>query len=197
MNFADIGALVFDSGGVVALPPPPDWALWDLIAEVGLSRTAWEAGFAKWRGAWDRDEISGEEMYARILDENGIAHTPGLVAEILHADAAGWGSRLNPDALALARRAKDAGVKVALLTNMSTQFYNDFYLKNLGAFHALADVEVVSGREHVSKPDPRIFQIMQARLALPPERILFLDDTPRNVEAARACGWRAELYGAK
>lgn len=39
------------------------------------------------------------------------------------------------------------------------------------------------------KPDARVFQLIEEREALVPDHTLFLDDGPRNVEAARLRGW--------
>jgi 2-haloacid dehalogenase len=50
---------------------------------------------------------------------------------------------------------------------------------------------VVSGQERLIKPDPRIFQLLFDRYSLAPERAIFIDDVPRNVEASRALGMTA------
>jgi putative hydrolase of the HAD superfamily len=42
------------------------------------------------------------------------------------------------------------------------------------------------------KPDPEIYALVTERLPVAPEHVLFLDDNPRNVEAAHAAGLRAE-----
>ena len=54
---------------------------------------------------------------------------------------------------------------------------------------------IVSGREGVAKPDARIFEIALERMGgLPPETVLFADDSRANVEAARALGFQAVLF---
>ncbi len=52
-------------------------------------------------------------------------------------------------------------------------------------------VTVVSGLERVLKPDPRIFAILCDRAGLTPAEAVFIDDTARNVEGARAFGMDA------
>ncbi|MFT4150636.1 MAG: HAD family phosphatase [Paracoccaceae bacterium] len=52
-------------------------------------------------------------------------------------------------------------------------------------------VTVVSGREKMVKPDPRIFLTLCDRAGVTPESCLFIDDSPRNVEGARAVGMDA------
>ncbi|HZW10882.1 MAG TPA: HAD-IA family hydrolase [Phycisphaerales bacterium] len=44
----------------------------------------------------------------------------------------------------------------------------------------------------VSKPSPEIFRAFEARTGAAPDEVLFFDDMPENVEAARRAGWRAE-----
>lgn len=44
------------------------------------------------------------------------------------------------------------------------------------------------------KPDPEFYIKIEQELSLPGEAILFWDDLPHNVEAARQQGWSAEVY---
>ncbi len=41
------------------------------------------------------------------------------------------------------------------------------------------------------KPDPAIYRLLCARYAVTPERCVFIDDNPRNVEGARTVGMHA------
>lgn len=50
---------------------------------------------------------------------------------------------------------------------------------------------LVSGREKVKKPDPRIYQLILQRYSIEPARALFIDDSPRNVAGAETVGMRA------
>jgi 2-haloacid dehalogenase len=43
----------------------------------------------------------------------------------------------------------------------------------------------------VNKPDPRIFEHLAERFAIEPAAALFIDDSPANIDAARALGFRA------
>ncbi len=57
------------------------------------------------------------------------------------------------------------------------------------------DEIVYSAALGVCKPDRVFFTNAQARMAVTAARaILFVDDRPANVDAARMCGWRAALY---
>ena len=53
---------------------------------------------------------------------------------------------------------------------------------------------VVSGEEHLAKPDPAVYRVLLERYGLDAGRTLFVDDSPANIEGARAVGMRAHLF---
>ena len=50
---------------------------------------------------------------------------------------------------------------------------------------------IVSGREGLAKPDPRIFELFLTRFGFSPDEVMFIDDSARNVSAACAAGMQA------
>lgn len=85
-----------------------------------------------------------------------------------------------------------AGVRVLGLTNWSAETYHHA----VPAAPVIGRLEgvVVSGREGVAKPDPRVFHLLAERYDLDPARTVFTDDSPRNVAAAAALGFQAVLF---
>jgi len=62
-------------------------------------------------------------------------------------------------------------------------------------FYARAfDVQVVSGKVGVRKPDPAIFERGVRELGVAPQRIVFVDDFEENLPPARALGMTAVLH---
>ena len=61
-------------------------------------------------------------------------------------------------------------------------------------FEDMADLIVYSHEAGVSKPDPRIYAITCERLDVQPSEIVFLDDNPANIAAAREYGLHAILF---
>jgi len=53
---------------------------------------------------------------------------------------------------------------------------------------------VISGREGVTKPDPKIFEILCERHGFEPEQATFVDDSPANVATAIGLGFDAILF---
>ncbi|HEU4650967.1 MAG TPA: HAD family phosphatase [Croceibacterium sp.] len=92
----------------------------------------------------------------------------------------------------LVRRLADSGVPLFGLTNFGAEFWDRFG-RAQPIFELFADV-VVSGHERSVKPEPRIYEIAEARFGVPPPLLFFTDDNPANVAAAAARGWQAHLF---
>ncbi|WP_334161656.1 HAD family hydrolase [Phenylobacterium sp.] len=56
------------------------------------------------------------------------------------------------------------------------------------AFGRLKDA-IISGRERLTKPDPAIFRLAAERFGYAPRDLLFVDDSAKNIEAARELGF--------
>lgn len=62
------------------------------------------------------------------------------------------------------------------------------------SFFELFDGMVISGREGVIKPEPKIFEILCSRYAFEPEDAVFIDDSGANIATAMALGFDALLF---
>ena len=90
-------------------------------------------------------------------------------------------------------RARSRGLKTGIVSN-----------SGLGAreaerhygFEAITDDIVYSHEVGLRKPDPEIFALATSRLGVRTGEVVFLDDVPANVDAARAAGWHAVLHEA-
>jgi HAD superfamily hydrolase (TIGR01509 family) len=61
-------------------------------------------------------------------------------------------------------------------------------------FEEITDDIVYSHEVGLLKPDPRVFALTAERLRVRSDEIVFLDDVPGHVEAARQAGWHAVLH---
>ena len=86
----------------------------------------------------------------------------------------------------LVRELHAAGVRQIGLTNWSHELYP--HAPAAYDVVGLLDDVVVSGTERLAKPDPAIYRIAVERAGLPAERLVFVDDRPDNVAAARELG---------
>jgi len=58
----------------------------------------------------------------------------------------------------------------------------------------LTDVLIYSHEVGITKPDPRIYRLAWQRLGVQPNEMIFVDDLPQNVAAARDLGIHAILF---
>ncbi|MBQ1252812.1 MAG: HAD family phosphatase [Alistipes sp.] len=84
----------------------------------------------------------------------------------------------------LVRRLKEAGYGVYGLTNWSMETYP--IIRDRYEVFSLFDGVVVSGEEHLLKPDRRIYECLLDRYALKAAESVFLDDNADNVAGAEA-----------
>ena len=87
---------------------------------------------------------------------------------------------------------KAAGLRCYALSNMEPDAFTTRRARF--PFMEWFDGHVISGIEGVAKPDRRIFELLLRRYGLQPGATVFVDDSPGNVEAARALGIVALQY---
>lgn len=182
-----VQAVVFDYGNVMIT--------WDPVGAVSgrVPLEEWDA-FAQGAGFHELNLRSDAgEDFETIVADLAAAHPehpqwPG----ILRTYRANFPHSITghvPGTLALVRELLEAGVPLYLLSNFDVEpfEYARRLVPELDRFQGL----VVSGREHLVKPDHRLYRIALERYHLDPATTLFIDDSPQNVEAARAVGMQA------
>ena len=186
---------MFDFGGVLTVSPKTDdWPVYAYCAKFGVDRAAVDRGWQRYRNLWDGGFISFAELYGRTFADAGATIDAAQLDVLWELDAADWFRTLRTDTLALMRRLKASGKRLGVLSNLSPESYERLFVPRCAEFRALLDAEVISGLELLYKPEEPIYRLMEGRMGLPPDRLLFLDDTEANVLAARDFGWRAEVY---
>ena len=135
-----------------------------------------------------RGEADIADRIADWIAEAGVETTPEAVIDY-------WLSRdFHPDrqVLALVERLRAKGVAQAILTNCDRRRADwlDTLLPRLGGI----DLLFASARLGAAKPEARAYLRAAEGLGLSPQSILFVDDTPANVNAAAGLGFRSFLY---
>ena len=94
-----------------------------------------------------------------------------------------------PEGLKTLQSCKEHGKKVYVLSNYADDAFA--VVEHKYDFFNLFDAKFVSGRLKLMKPSEQIFQYVISATGHKPSRVLFLDDTPGNVEGALFCGWQS------
>jgi epoxide hydrolase-like predicted phosphatase len=183
-----IDTIVFDIGNVLT-----DFA-WDKFLkdkgydEAMRKRLAKATVLSEDWVEYDKGNLSNDEIVQRFVEND-----PELEKEIRSAFE-------NIDGIILKREKtipwikalQAAGYRVLYLSNFSRQALEG--CPDAMDFLEKTDGGILSYREHVVKPDPEIYHILENRYELKPERTVFIDDTAVNIEAAKSLGWKGIVY---
>ncbi len=90
-------------------------------------------------------------------------------------------------------RLAERGVPLHAITNWSAETWPEG-AKVHPRLDEVFGTLVVSGREKISKPDPRIFELLCTRAGVAPEDCVFIDDGPHNIAGAEAVGMDTILF---
>jgi putative hydrolase of the HAD superfamily len=186
----DVDSLIIDMDGVIR-----HWHEHEFVAlaeSVGLSRE--DLGDIAFEPELLTAGMTGAVVFEDWADEIGrrAGALHGCNAAAVTAGFAALGWTIDQDVVDLIREVRAAGrVKVALFSNASTRLEADLESCALdGDF----DFVFNSARLGLAKPDAEAFKMVANLLDVPVDRCLFIDDTLRNVEGARAAGMHAEPF---
>jgi 2-haloacid dehalogenase len=94
--------------------------------------------------------------------------------------------------VAIAAELRERQVPLFLLTNWPAEKWP--MARQRFAFLDEFGGALVSGEVGLVKPEPAIFELLCRRFNLEPARTVFIDDAPKNVEAAKQLGFHALLF---
>lgn len=187
----------------------PDGEIDTVVFDIGnvLTDFAWE-GFLKAKGyddamikriakatvesddwvEYDKGELTNDEIVERFVEND-----PEIAEQLRDAFQ-------NIDGIILKREKtipwikalQAAGYKVLYLSNFSKQALTG--CPDAMAFIEETDGGILSYRDHVVKPFPEIYHLLEERYDLTPEKTVFIDDTPVNIKTAREIGWKGIIY---
>ena len=189
-----VKAIVFDLGGVLI----------DLDGErcvrafreiLGYERITELLDLSHQKGIYGEMEagrVTADEFRAEILRES----RPGCVPADVDRAMAGLLTGMDPAKVPLLERlARDYAIYGLTNNNeISVKRMHEIYEENGLDWQHVFRKEFISCRMKLMKPSREIFDAAAAEIGLPPEEILFIDDSQRNVDGAVAAGWKAALY---
>lgn len=189
-----IKALVLDFGNVIS--EPQDTLCYGRMAAIaGLSREFFMEAFWKYRPDYDRGTIRGRKMYRDVLFEAAMkgseAELDDLADRLLAEDLGSW-FHISASVTDWALSLQKSGYTLGILSNMPFDFL-ERYGDRIELFNK-ADVALFSCDVNLIKPEPAIYAEMIKRLGCRPEEIVFFDDLPANIEAARRAGYNAFIW---
>ena len=177
--------VVFDLGGVLI-----KWDPRHLYRKLFDAPDEMESFLAEVTTAdWNAQQDAGRPWAEAV--ETLVAEHPER-RELIEAFHLRWPEMLSgeiPGTVDVLSELRAAGIRLVALSNWSAEMFP----VALERFDFLSWFEgiVISGEVGVNKPDPRIFEHLVGRFGIEPAESLFIDDSPANIDAARALGFRA------
>ena len=177
-------ALVFDLGGVLI-----DWDPRYLYRQLFDDPDEMESFLAEVTTAeWNAHQDAGRPWADAV--ELLVAEHPER-RKLIEAFHRRWPEMLAgeiPGTVDVLADLRAAGVRLVALSNWSAEMFP--VARERFDFLAWFEGIVISGDVGVNKPDRRIFEYLAERFDIEPEAALFIDDSPANVHAASALGFR-------
>ena len=183
-----IKTVIFDIGNVLT-----DFAWREMYVEKGLSGETFErVAKATVQGPYwcelDRGVMTFDEVVERFISLDSemedeirrvLADTHGIVTGRCYAV---------PWVIELKRR----GLKVYVLSNFSEKIWKD--CREALEFYEYTDGGVISYKEHLIKPDAKIYSLLLKRYGLNADECVFIDDSAANIKTANEFGIHGIVY---
>ncbi len=133
-----------------------------------------------------------------ITKEDGINTMISKLPENLHSVCRNimncWteeGLILNEQTLNFIKRVREEGYKTFILSNAPLEI--PLFLEKVDILKYF-DGKIISAEERLSKPDPKIYELLLKRFNLNAEECLFIDDRRENIESAMKCGLNGYIF---
>jgi putative hydrolase of the HAD superfamily len=178
--------VVFDLGEVLV---PSAGVIPRLSAELGVTVDDFLPAYWSGRPAYDLGG-SAEEYWTGVLAVLGHAPEPGLLGWLTETDSVKWSTlpRVSADLLTYLQA---RGERLGVLSNAPGPLAAAVRASqwSAGIAHLVFSAEVA-----LVKPDPEIYAHADSVYGTEPGDVVFFDDKPENVDAARAHGWDAHVW---
>lgn len=186
MQAERIETVIFDLGGVL-IDHPVAQIIRYCAAKLPADPEALGRVHGKHGPDFQRGIISEREYWRRVCSETGTAE-PAQFSLWGEAFRAAYSER--EEIFAQAARLRAGGYRIGLLSDTEAPSAEFFLTRRRDHF----DFLVFSCETGFLKPDERIYRIALDRSGTAPERTVFIDDLPANVQGAERVGMKGILY---
>ncbi|XVJ60399.1 MAG: HAD-IA family hydrolase [Tepidisphaera sp.] len=144
--------------------------------------------------AYQLGQLRDEDYFANIAEAMGGLYTAEEIERVHHA----WLVEEYPGVRELIERLNNTpGIATALLSNTNAAHWRRQFPLQTGNLRRFEAASLLHHRHAshllgLAKPHPSIYRAFEAHTGFRPAEILFFDDLPDNIQAARNCGWQAE-----
>lgn len=182
-----VQAVVFDIGNVLI-----EWAperLYDRLFGEARRRELFAAVDLEGMNLGvDKGNPFQQSVYA-LADENPMYRDE---IKLWHDRWLDMASPAIPHSVHLLRRLRAKGIPVFALSNFGRETFEAACAEY--EFLTEFDRSYISAHHRLIKPDPAFYAVLETDSGLSGASLLFTDDRPENIDAARARGWHTHLF---
>lgn len=182
-----IKAITFDFGGVIAKSNKAE--ITDFIAQYfNISKEEGLEAWAQYKKAINQG-IDDADFWLEYANSKGVELSSSWLEQL--GEVKFNSIKVTPGMIELVKELQHQGYPTALLSNVAK---SQAEIKRKLGYYELFDPLLLSYEIGIKKPDPKAYHILLERLQIPPKEILFIDNAPPNVEAAKSLGFDAILF---
>lgn len=185
-------ALILDFGGVVTRTMFETHDITERALSLAPGTLTWRGPFDTvtdplWRSMQARDITERDYWMTRTREVGRLVGEDWTDMKTFVQRARGADAELvmRPEARDAILKVRQAGLKLAILSNELDLFYGVEFRKRFPLIE-LFDVIVDATYTKILKPDPRAYEQVLAELGLDRENCVFVDDQKKNIEGAEA-----------
>ncbi len=177
--------VLFDADGVLQYLPGG----WHAAVEPYLGDRARDFLHQTWKD--ELPTLTGQGDYLPLLAATLVEYGVTTPVEAVHRNV--WRNiAIVKETFEIADALRRRGYGVHLGTNQER--HRATHMRTVLGYDDLFDVSCYSCELGVAKPEPVFFAEAARRIGAPPQAILFIDDSARNIDGARAAGLAAEQW---
>jgi putative hydrolase of the HAD superfamily len=183
---AQVSTVIWDVGGVLLTNGWDRTQRQAVLDHFGVAREPFETLHSQLYEAWEKDLITAEEYLEKTVFSEPRSFTPGdFLAKMKEQ------SVLLPNtAMEILERVSESDDLAVAMLNNESRALNDYRLEKFGLFEYF-DCFISSCYVGLRKPHPEIYKLALDLLQRDPDEVVFIDDRPANIEAAKQLG----MYG--
>ena len=187
----EIRGIFFDLGGVLVEKSKHNKVFKDNIARLHIPAQAFGRIARDEIAALEKGKESSAKFWRHLARRLHVAPLPARAASSLFRESYKKHARINRRVLAVAQQLRAHGYPVGIISNTIDD--HTVVMKKWKLFQYF-DPVLLSNEIGLRKPERKIFRLASRKIGIPPENLLFIDDTPYCIAGARKCGFKTILF---
>ncbi len=185
-----IATVYLDMGRVITRSPSREnWQA--LVREIGRPEEDFLGMYRDNRYEYDKGTMPVEVFWRGVVNGGGGKLTEEKLRRLVEADTRCWAD-YEPRMIDWSERLREAGYVTGILSNMPVP-YAEFVRSEIEWFSRFS-FHVLSGEIKQMKPEAEIYRTALEVCGTPPDKVLFIDDLPENIEAAKRAGMHGIVF---